>query len=179
MAEVAVAMAVVSAFGSIQEGQAKKDYYKVQAAQTRVESERKAIQYQFKANQILERVNAANASVIARGFAGGIQGFDGSAALIQGINNTKGGREFVFELNNADGVRRSGLIQGTLYENAGDMAERAGYFNAASKLAMAGANYSQIGGPPSTTDLGTQSLGDSATASTGFGIRSNASIGLK
>jgi len=148
MAEIAVAMAVVSAIGSIQEGQAKKDYYRVQAAQSRVESERKAIQYQIQANQVLERVNSANASVIARGFAGGIQGFDGSAALIQGINNTKGGKEFAFALANSDGVRRSGLIQGTLYENAGDMAERAGYFNAASKLAMAGANYSQIGGPP-------------------------------
>jgi hypothetical protein len=148
MAEIAVAMAVVSAIGSIQEGQAKKDYYNVQAAQSRVESERKAIQYQIQANQVLERVNSANASVIARGFAGGIQGFDGSAALIQGINNTKGGKEFAFALANSDGVRRSGLIQGTLYENAGDMAERAGYFNAAGKLAMAGANYSQIGGPP-------------------------------
>lgn len=179
MAEVAVAMAVVSAFGSIQQGKAKQDYYKVQAAQTLVESERKAVQYQFKANQILERVNAANASVIARGFAGGIQGFDGSAALIQGINNTKGGREFVFELDNASGVRRSGLIQSTLYENAGDMAKKAGYFDAAGKLAMAGASYGQIGSAPGATDLGTQSLGDSATSSTGFGIRSNASIGLK
>jgi hypothetical protein len=148
MAEVAVAMAVVSAFGSIQEGKAKNDYYKMQAAQTRVESERKAIQSQFKANQILQRINSANASVIARGFSGGVQAFDGSAALIQAINNTKGGKEFAFELGTADSVRRGGLIQATLYESAGKTAERAGYFDAAGKLAMAGANYSKIGGPP-------------------------------
>lgn len=149
MAEVAVAMAVVSAFGSIQQGKAKQDYYNVQAAQTRVESERKAVQYQFQANQVLERVNSANASVIARGFAGGVQGFDGSAGLRQAINNTKGGKEFAFALANSDGVRRSGLIQATLYESAGDMAKKAGYFDAAGKLAMAGASYSQIGSAPS------------------------------
>ena len=148
MAEVAVAMAVVSAFGSIQEGKAKNDYYKMQAAQTRVESERKAIQSQFKANQILQRINSANATVIARGFAGGVQGFDGSAGLIQAVNNTRGGKEFAFELGTADAVRRGGLIQATLYESAGKTAERAGYFDAAGKLAMAGANYSKVGGAP-------------------------------
>jgi hypothetical protein len=148
MAEVAVAMAVVSAFGSIQEGKAKQDYYKLQAAQTRVETDRKAIQSEFRANQILQRINATNASVIARGFAGGVQAFDGSSALMQAINNTRGGKEFAFELGNADAVRRGGLIQATLYENAGETAKKAGYFDAASKLSMAAANYGKIGGPP-------------------------------
>ena len=150
MAEVAVAMAVVSAFGSIQEGKAKKDYYQMQAAQTRVESERKAIQSQFRANQILQRINSTNASVIARGFAGGVQGFDGSAAVVQAINNTRGGKEFAFELGTADAVRRGGLIQATLYESAGKTAERAGYFDAAGKLGMAGLSYSKIGSAPTT-----------------------------
>jgi hypothetical protein len=150
MAEVAVAMAVVSAFGSIQEGKAKNDYYKMQAAQTRVESERRAIQSQFKANQILQRINSANASVIARGFAGGVQGFDGSAALIQAVNDTRGGKEFAFELGTADAVRRGGLIQATLYESAGKTAERAGYFDAAGKLGMATLSYSKVGSAPTT-----------------------------
>ena len=149
MAEVAIAMAVISAVGSIQEGKAKKDYYQVQAAQTRVESERKAIQYQFQANQILQRVNNANASVIARGFAGGTQGFEGSAGLIQAVNTTKGGKEFAFAMGSADGVRRSGLIQATLYESAGKTAERAGYFDAAAKLGMAAGTYGKMGSAPS------------------------------
>lgn len=150
LAVAAAAMAVVSAYGSIQEGKAKKSYYQVQAAQTRVESERKAIQQEFKANQILQRVNATNASVVARGFAGGTQGFEGSAGLIQAVNTTKGGKEFAFELGNADASRRSGLIQATLYESAGKTAERAGYFDAAGKLAMAGASYGKAGSAPSS-----------------------------
>jgi len=148
MQAVAVAMAVVSAYGSIQEGKAKKDYYNLQAAQTRVETDRKAIQSEFRANQILQRINSTNATVIARGFAGGVQAYDGSSALIQAVNNTRGGKEFAFELGNADAFRRGGLIQATLYESAGKTAERAGYFDAAGKLAMAGANYGKMGGPP-------------------------------
>jgi hypothetical protein len=158
MQAVAVAMAVVSAYGSIQEGKAKNDYYKMQAAQTRVESERKAIQSQFKANQILQRINSANATVIARGFAGGVQGLDGSAALIQAANNTRGGKEFAFELGTGDAIRRGGLIQATLYESAGKTAERAGYFDAAGKLGMAAASYGKMGGAPNqapVTDLST------------------------
>jgi hypothetical protein len=150
MAEVAIAMAVVSAIGSIQGGKAQRANYQVQAAQTRVESERKAIQYEFQGNQILQRINAANASVVARGFAGGTQGFEGSAGLIQAINNTRGGKEFAFALGNSDAVRRGGLIQATLYESAGRTAERAGYFDAAGKLAMAGSSYSKTGGAPTT-----------------------------
>jgi hypothetical protein len=153
MAEVAVALAVVSAIGSIQGGKAQRSNYEVQAAQTRVASEREAIKYQFQANQILQRVNTANASVVARGFSGGTQGFEGSAGLIQAVNNTKGGKEFMFAMGSSDGIRRSGLIQATLYENAGGMAEKAGYFDAAGKLAIAGASYSKTGGAPSTGNV--------------------------
>lgn len=151
MQAVAIGMAVFSAYGSIQEGKAKRGYYELQAAQTRVESDRKAIQYQFQANQILQRVNSANASVIARGFAGGVQGFSGSSALIQAVNDTKGGKEFAFALGNSDAVRRGGLIQATLYESAGRTAERAGYFDAAGKLGMAAVSYGKLGGPSTTS----------------------------
>lgn len=144
-------MAVVSAYGSIQEGRAKRDYYNLQAAQTRVETDRKAIQYQFQANQILQRINASNAAVVARAFAGGTQGFEGSAALVQAVNNTRGGKEFAFALENADSVRRAGLIQATLYESAGKTAERAGYFDAAGKLGMAAMSASKIGSAPTTS----------------------------
>jgi hypothetical protein len=148
MAEVALAMAVVSAIGSIQGGKAQRSNYEVQAAQTRVASEREAIKYEFQANQILQRVNNANASVVARSFAGGTQGFEGSAALIQAVNNTKGGKEFMFALGSSDSVRRNGLIQATLHENAGRTAERASYFDAAGKIGTAYLSYSSIGGAP-------------------------------
>lgn len=150
MQVVAIAATAISAYGSIKEGQDKKKYYDQIAQQSRVEGERKAIQYQFQANQILQRTNAANAAVVARAFAGGTQGFEGSAALVQNINNTRGGKEFAFALANADGARRSSLIQASLYEQAGKTAEQTGYFNAAGKLGMAAFTFGQLGGAPST-----------------------------
>ena len=181
MAVAAAAMAAVSAYGSIQEGKAKRDYYNLQAAQTRVSSEREAIKYQFQANQILQRINATNASVIARGFAGGVQGFDGSSALVQAVNNTRGGKEFAFALGNADAVRRGGLIQATLYESAGKTAERAGYFDAAGKLAMAAGTYSKVGSAPTTsapvTDASRTYIGQSGDMGGSFGINPDARLG--
>ncbi len=150
MLPVAIALTALSAYGSIKEGQDKKKYYDQVAQQSRVEGERKAIQYEFQANQILQRTNAANAAVVARGFAGGTQGFEGSAALIQSINNTRGGKEFTFALGNADGTRRASLIQASLYEQAGATAERTGYFNAAGKLGMAALTYGSLGGASSS-----------------------------
>jgi hypothetical protein len=87
---------------------------------------------------------------VARGFAGGTQGFEGSAGLIQSINNTRGGKEFTFALQNADMAKRSGLIQATLYEGAGQIAEQAGYFDAAGKLGQGMMMMSSIGGAPKT-----------------------------
>lgn len=144
-----IATTALSAYGSVKQGQDKKQYYDQQAAMTRVETERKAIQYQFQANQILQRTNAANAAVIARGFAGGVNAFEGSAGLIQSINNTRGGKEFAFALAGAEGQRRNGLIQASLYETAGTTAEQTGYFDAAGKLGMAALSYGTLGGKPS------------------------------
>jgi hypothetical protein len=159
MAAVAIALTVLSAYGSIKEGQDKRKYYNQQAAMTRIETERAAIKYEFQANQILQRTNAANAAVVARGFAGGVNAFEGSAGLIQAVNSTRGGKEFAFALSGAEGQRRNGLIQASLYEDAGRTAERTGYFNAAGKLGMAGLSASSMGGAPSkpapVTDMST------------------------
>jgi hypothetical protein len=149
MAAVAIVLAVVSAYGSIKAGQDKKKYYDQQAAVTRIETERAAIKYEFQANQILQRTNSANAAVIARGFAGGVNAFDGSAGLIQSVNSTRGGKEFAFALSGAGSQRRNGLIQASLYEDAGATAERTGYFDAAGKLGQAAASYGSMGGAPS------------------------------
>lgn len=159
MMVAAVALAAVSAYGSIKEGQDKKKYYDNMAAQTRVETERKAIQYEFQGNQILQRTNAANAASIAKAFSGGVSAFDGSAQLVQQITNQRGGKEFAFALSAADSQRRNGLIQASLYEGAGQTAERTGYFTAAAKLGAAAMAAGSMGGAPGTpapvTDMST------------------------
>jgi hypothetical protein len=162
MAAVAIPLMILSAYGSIKAGQDKKKYYDQQAAVTRIETERAAIKYEFQANQILQRTNAANAAVIARGFAGGVNAFDGSAGLIQAVNNTRGGKEFAFALSGAEGQRRNGLIQASLYQDAGATAEQTGYFDAAGKLGMAAASYGSMGGAPSGGGTGGAAYGGGA-----------------
>ena len=150
MMVAAVALTALSAYGSIKEGQDKKNYYNTLAQQTKVETERKAIQYEFQGNQILQRTNAANAAVIAKAFSGGVSAFDGSAQLVQEISSQRGGKEFAFALSAADSARRNGLIQASLYEGAGVTAERTGYFSAAAKLGSAAMTAGSTGGAPST-----------------------------
>ena len=146
---IAVSLTAVSAVGSIEAGKARNKMYQMQARQAEVESDRRAVQYELQANEILRRTNQANAAVVARGFAGGTQGFEGSAGLIQQVNNTRGGKEFMFALQNADMAQRGGLIQASLYRGAGQIAEQAGYFDAAGKLGSAGFQFAKMGSAPS------------------------------
>jgi len=172
LAVVAAVSAAISAYGSIKAGEDKKKYYDQQAAMTRIETERAAIKYEFQANQILQRTNAANASVIARGFAGGVNAFDGSAGLIQAVNSTRGGKEFAFALSSAEGQRRNGLIQASLYEDAGATAERTGYFDAFGKIAGASMMASTLGGPSTSGPAGGTSSGTGISrGSSGIGLR--------
>ncbi len=142
---IAITLTAVSAYGSIKAGQDRNKMYQMQAKQAEVESDRRAVQYELQANDILRRTNQANAAVVARGFAGGTQGFEGSAGLIQQVNNTRGGKEFMFALQNADMAQRGGLIQASLYRGAGQIAEQAGYFDAAGKLGSAGFQFAKLG----------------------------------
>ena len=146
---IAITLTAVSAAGSIKAGQDRNKMYQMQAKQAEVESDRRAVQYELQANDILRRTNQANAAVVARGFAGGTQGFEGSAGLIQQVNNTRGGKEFMFALQNADTAQRGGLIQASLYRGAGQIAEQAGYFDAFGKLGSAGMSYAKLGSAPS------------------------------
>jgi hypothetical protein len=148
-AVVAAVAQVVGAIGEYQSGQSKKRMYDMQAKQVSVEAERKAVQYRQQANQVLRKQGATNAAIVARGAAGGVDPFSGSADVIRRAADTAAGREFEITLANADAALRGGAIQAQLYEAAGDQAGRAGAFSAVSKLAMAAAS---AGGKPSKSE---------------------------
>jgi hypothetical protein len=153
-ATIAISLMLVSAYGSYEAGQDKKKMYEMQSKQAEIESGRRAVQYEIQANQILQRTNTALASTIARGYAGGTQGFEGSAALVQQITQTRGGKEFMFALDNSDMTRRGGLIQASLYEQAGSIAEMTGTYEAIGKVGQAFAMGSKLGGPPGAERAG-------------------------
>lgn len=163
---IGTVLSVVSAIGQVQAGQAQKRQYNLQAQQTEVESQRKAIQYQQRSNDVLRRRLSANAAISARAYAGGIDPFSGSPDLVRAANDTAAGREYATLLEDADAAIRSGGLQAELYRQAGRTAERTAYFQAAAQLGSAAASYS--GGttqsPAPTSDRSSYGAGTQAPA---------------
>ena len=140
MQYVAIAAAVIGAYGMIESGKAQKRQYGLQAQQTEVESQRKAIQYEQRSNDVLRRRLSANAAISASAYAGGIDPFSGSPDLVRAANDTAAGREYARLLEDADAAIRSGGFQAELYRQAGRTAERTAYFKAAAQLGSAAAS---------------------------------------
>jgi hypothetical protein len=161
MEYAAIAASVISAVGSVREGYQRQAAYEQQARMTRIqteaqklESERRAIQYEQQGTAILRRINTANAAVAARAAAGGVMPFEGSAALIATTSEKVGGREYGYSTEGAGSTRRMGLVAAKLgelkadqYSQAADTAVESGWMNAAGKLGMAAFSYSKLGGP--------------------------------
>jgi hypothetical protein len=151
MAELAIIASVVSAIGTIEAGQARARQMHLQAEMASLEGKQKALQYEQQANMVLNKLNATNSAAIARASAGGVQAFEGSAALMQTTNVRKAGREFNILFDNVAGAERMGDIQKGIYAQAANAAEKGAYFDAAFKLASAGYQYSQLGAAPAGT----------------------------
>jgi hypothetical protein len=161
MEYAAIAASVLSAVGSVKEGYQRQAAYQQQAAmakiqtdQQKIESERKAIQYEQQGAAILRRINIANAAVASRAAAGGIMPFEGSAALIATTSERTGGREYGYATEGAGSTRRMGLVAEKLgelrvsqYTQAADTAVESGWMNAAGKLGMAAFSYNKLGTP--------------------------------
>lgn len=153
MAQVAlIAFAALSAVNSIQAGNARGRQLHLQAEQASLEGKQRALQAEQQANMVLQKLNETNAAARARGSAGGVQAFEGSAALIQQVNTSRAGKEFDVALTNAAGAERMGQAQMAMYASAANQAEKQGYFQAAMSLASAGYQYSQLGAAPSSTN---------------------------
>ena len=155
LAVAGLALSAVSAYAAFEQGSAQQQQYNLQAKQATVEGERRALQYEQRANDLLRRRRATNATLAARASAGGVDPFSGSPDIIRAANDTAMGRDYVVLLNDADAALRGGAFQSSLYESAGDVAMRAGTFQAATSLAsgalQAGSMYTQATANPTST----------------------------
>lgn len=143
MQYVAIASSVLSAVGSIQQGKAQKEMYKIQASQAELKAKRDALQYEQQANQVLERLLANNATAAAKGFAGGVSGFSGSAKLVQERSERVAGRDVAIMQEGAKSAISFGEIQANMLREAGSQAMRGAYFDAIAKLGTAAYAYNQ------------------------------------
>lgn len=151
MEYLSIAGSVFSAMQGMQQAKSQKAMYKLQALQTQAESERKALQYEQRANDTLRNLNKAIASNLSRGYAGGVAGFEGSTALINTASGRDAGKDFMFDIQNAENALLAGTTQAEIYGIAGKTAYTSGMFSAAAGLAEAGYKYSKIGSAPAPT----------------------------
>ena len=140
------ASTLISAYQSYQQGLAQEAMYDVQALQVTAESERKALEYELRANDTLKLLRQRNAANLARGYGGGVVGLEGSSKLVETVNNREAGRDLMFDINNAKNAILQGQTQSEIYSTSADIARRSGILDAGSKLIMAGYAYNQIGG---------------------------------
>lgn len=141
---IATGTSVLSAFGSIQAGRAQSQMYKLQADQARLKATRDALQYEQQANLVFERMLQTNATAAARGFAGGVQGFSGSAKLIQERNEKVAGRDIQVLQEGAKTAVSFGEAQANLLRSAAEQAISGSYFDAIGKIGTAAYIYSQV-----------------------------------
>lgn len=133
----AALLTTASAVQTIQQGKLQKSSYELQAAQTRLKAQREAVQYEQAATETYRKLSMTNANAAARGYAGGVQGFSGSAKLIQQVNETRAGRDINILDQNKQSSLNFGEIQANILQDAGEQAVRGSYFDAAAKLGTA------------------------------------------
>lgn len=141
---IAVGSAGLSAIGSIRQGQQQAQMYELQAQQAKLKGERDALQYEQQANSVLDRLLQTNAVASAKGFAGGVSGFSGSAGLVQDINQKRAGKDVGVLQEGSKSAQSFGEIQGNMLTEAADQAVTSSYFDAFASIGQGAFMYSQL-----------------------------------
>jgi hypothetical protein len=155
MMAVSAASQAMSAVQALQQGRAQAAMYELQGEMAQAKAQRDAVNAEIQANEVLRKLRSTNSAAIARGFAGGVSGFSGSAKLIQEVNEKYAGRDFKNLQIEAKEKRSFGDIQRMMFEEAADAAISSSRFDALTKVASAAITTAQLmpGGSP-TPDTG-------------------------
>jgi hypothetical protein len=150
MMAVSAASQAAGALQALQQGRSQAAMYELQGEMALAKSQRDAVNAEIQANDVLRKLRQTNSAAIARGFAGGVSGFSGSAKLVQEVNEQYAGRDFKNLQVAAKEKRSFGEIQKMMFEEAADAAVSSSRFDAFTKLASAAATtYSLMpGGAP-------------------------------
>jgi len=154
MTGLSVLSSGLGAIQSYQQGRYQAAMYELQGEMALAKSQRDAVNAEIQANDVLRKLRQINSAAIARGFAGGVSGFSGSAKLVQDINEKFAGRDFKNLQIAAKEKRSFGEIQKMMFEEAADAAQSSSMFDALTKTAMAAAGAYALmpGGGPVPTE---------------------------
>jgi hypothetical protein len=131
---------------SIRQGQIMKSQYELQAAQTLADMEIKRANASIEAARRLKQLQQIQGSTIAKAYARGISGLDGSALLAQIISDQEYGQDYKLDLFNLNNIMTTGNVNAAAYKTAGREAVTSSIFDATIKLGEAAYAYDKLYG---------------------------------
>jgi hypothetical protein len=129
-----MALAAVSAAGSISAGRTQQQMYNAQAEQARIQGRSQAIAYKQQGAMVLRNLNETLASTVAMAGAGNVDPTSGSARVLQDFGRAEAYAEYGTALDNAVLAREGAATQAQVYRMAGRAAFQTGVVNAVGAL---------------------------------------------
>lgn len=167
MSSVVYAVAIgLKAISTYQTGQMTKKKMYLEAQQEEIKGQRENLIWQQKGNEALEALTATNAAVTARASAGGVSPFSGSAMLVSGINELRGGKSQVRAIESGHMAESLAETQAGILRSTGDYAAQSATISAITTVFAAGAQAYALGSAPTdvTGSTATQTAAASAAS---------------
>ena len=143
---IALGAAGLSAVAGLKSGQATASGLRSQAMQTRMQAKGEALKYKQQGVAVLENILQTQATLNARGAAGGIDPFSGSANALQQYALAQGAKENYTTMDNAIIAVRSGELQAQEYESAARSAMSQARMGAIMSLVQGAGSFAMLGG---------------------------------
>lgn len=134
----------------IQQGQMQKSLMQIENAKLQADLARKKLNYELDALKRMKALNAANSTLLANRYAGGVYGLDGSAKLLEIVNQQEYGQDYQMALMNLENEIINGNVQSGIFKATGDAAVRDSYLSSAAKFGEAAYMYDRLGFPGRT-----------------------------
>jgi len=144
---IALGASGLSAVAGLKSGQAQASGLRSQAMQTRMQAKGESLKYKQQGIAVLDNILQTQATLNARGAAGGIDPFSGSANALQQYALAQGAKENYTTMDNAIIAVRSGELQAQEYESAARSAMSQARMGAIMSLAQGAFSYGMLGGP--------------------------------
>jgi hypothetical protein len=145
---VYVAAMAAKAIGTYQQGQTQKKLYNLQAQQEQIKGERDKLRYEDAANDVMNKLNATNATISARAASGGVSYFEGSARMLSAVSNKYAGKDFTRAMESGKMAQSMGEAQAGVLRATGEQAAKSATLSMITDLAMAGASMYTMGTTP-------------------------------
>jgi len=144
---LALGAAGLGAIAQLKSGQAQASGLRSQAMQTRMKAKGESLKYKQQGVAVLENILQTQSTLNARGAAGGIDPFSGSANALQQYALAQGAKENYTTMDNAIIAIRSGEMQANEYESAARSAMSQAKMGAIMTMLQGAGSYAMLGGP--------------------------------